>query len=220
MNSHMHGPIQTLVAEHDLILRGTAALSKVLARDQRGGRFSQSFYERALLFFSDFVERVHHAKEERVLFPELELNGIAVIGGPIGWMLEEHVAGKVHIELARKALRDVAGGDADAREVFRREAAALVNLTKVHIEKENGILFRMAERVLGTETADYVAKRFESTERAAGEDADHVRFVSLVEGMEREADPQADLVSRKPGPQPISGDRMRRPSPPGGPSNG
>jgi hemerythrin-like domain-containing protein len=98
---------------------------------------------RALLdFLRTFTDRCHHAKEEKVLFPQLIEAGIAMDNGPLAVMLYEHEQGRLLIRDMQDALDD--GHPMDFALLVSRYAQLLQN----HIEKEESILFVMAERVL------------------------------------------------------------------------
>jgi hemerythrin-like domain-containing protein len=118
-----HNCIEELRADHEKIL---AELDK-LEKDPSG--YAKEF----LKFTAEFAEP-HHHKEEEVLFPALERKGIPNEGGPIGVMLSEH-------EMKRGYVKELAAGNAEA-------AGKIIALLRDHINKENNILYPMAEQVL------------------------------------------------------------------------
>ncbi|HEY6103772.1 MAG TPA: hemerythrin domain-containing protein [bacterium] len=77
-------------------------------------------------------------KEERCLFPALAKAGVPEAGGPVAVMLEEHDRG-------RALLRVMESGAAADR---ARAAREYVGLLREHIDKENGVLFPLADAVL------------------------------------------------------------------------
>ena len=123
---HDHNCIEELRADHEKIL---AELDK-LEKDPAG--YAKEF----LKFTAEFAEP-HHHKEEEVLFPALEQKGIPKDGGPIGVMLAEH-------EMKRGYVKELAGGKIEA-------AGDIISLLRDHINKENNILYPMAEQVLSEE---------------------------------------------------------------------
>ncbi len=116
---------QLLMEEHEIILR---ALDVLEALAQRGVSASQALVD----FFTDFADTHHHAKEEEILFPALEEAGFPHDAGPVGVMLHEHSEGRRLV----KALHDP------------QAALAYAALLRAHIQKENQVLFPMADRAV------------------------------------------------------------------------
>jgi len=174
-------PIETLIAEHDVITKVLDAVDATLRRElAEPGRFDRAFYERAFDFFAGFADRWHHAKEEELLFPELERCGIAAEDGPIGCMLEEHAEGRAFVRTVREALKAHASGDASVEQLVRGTAARFVELLRAHIYKENEALFVMADRVLSDAVRDQMRIRFIDAELASGGDAERRRYVEIA----------------------------------------
>lgn len=133
---HDHNCLEQLRSDHEEIL---AALDKLEA-DPKG-------YAKEFLEFTESFAEPHHHKEEQVLFPALEEKGIPNEGGPIGVMLAEH-------EMKRGFVKELAAGKIEA-------AMKIVNLMRNHINKENNILYPMAEQVLGPEELSGMAHKCE-----------------------------------------------------------
>lgn len=98
--------------------------------------------------FVDFLEhalKVHFRQEEEALFPVLG-RVIGTQGGPIAVMLAEHVEIKEAHDVMKEEL---ASGKPD---VDRLVVAGqrIINVLWPHIEKEDNILFPMAEQYLDT----------------------------------------------------------------------
>jgi hemerythrin-like domain-containing protein len=120
---------QLLREEHEIILR---ALDVLEALAKRGVSANQSLID----FFTDFADVHHHGKEEEILFPALEDAGFPHDAGPVGIMLHEHTQGRQ----LTKALRDPSS--------FAQAALAYAALLRAHIEKENQVLFPMADNAV------------------------------------------------------------------------
>jgi hemerythrin-like domain-containing protein len=138
---------ESLVAEHDVILRVLEALEKEAARVDLGALVRRDFFADAIAFVREFADGVHHRKEEGILFPRMAEAGIPNEGGPIGVMLHEHDQGRAHIRAMDQALAAAADGDGVARRTLIHETRGYVALLRAHIMKENMILFPMADRV-------------------------------------------------------------------------
>lgn len=169
---HTHGgsatPTGMLREEHEVILRALALLERFGQRLEAGKPVDRAGLAWLREFFGTFADRCHHGKEEQHLFPALERHGIPRAGGPLGVMLHEHEEG-------RALLRAMAQGD-DRRtaEAIARYAALL----RAHIDKENGVLFPLAERVLPEEEQRGLAHAFEAVEEAVAGSGAHERILA------------------------------------------
>jgi len=56
-----------------------------------------SHLDQILEFLKVFVDKCHHGKEEKVLFPAMEEAGIPRQGGPISVMFYEHERGRSYV---------------------------------------------------------------------------------------------------------------------------
>lgn len=135
-----HNCIEELKSDHEKIL---AELDKLEA-DPVG-------YAKEFLKFTEEFAEPHYRKEEEVLFPAMEKKGIPKDDGPIGVMLAEH-------EMKRECLKELADGKIEA-------AGKIVSLMRDHINKENNILYPMAEQVLTKEELEEMGHRCEELKK-------------------------------------------------------
>ena len=117
-----------------------------------------------LEFFRLFADQCHHGKEESLLFPFLEQKGIPRQGGPIGVMLHEHEEGRLLIREMGEAAEDYRSGIEGAGARWAKAASGYSSLLRSHIDKENNILFVMAERVLTPADQSQLFQDFEKLE--------------------------------------------------------
>ena len=143
-------PTQELSTEHNAVLVAVQILEKVEAAIAARSDQALGHLEQLLDFFKGFVDRCHHAKEEDVLFPELERRGVKREGGPIGVMLAEHDAGRGHIRAMSEGLDRLRHRDPVGVTAVREGARAYRGLLRAHIHKENSILFPLADRLVPT----------------------------------------------------------------------
>lgn len=97
-------------------------------------------------FFRGYADDCHHRKEEIGLFPLLERHQLETA---IACMLDEHRAGRALLAQLEQAIEV---GDTAA---FVAAGAGYIDLLRAHIEKENCMLFEMADECL---TADEVTE--------------------------------------------------------------
>jgi hemerythrin-like domain-containing protein len=184
--------IDTLMTEHRLIERVLDALDAFSRGLQRNG-FAQpesgaataekQELARFVIFIREFADRCHHGKEEGILFEEMVADGFPSGGGPIAVMLEEHKAGRALVRtLAGMAEQEGAWGAADRKRVAGA-AQEYTTLLRQHIQKEDRILYPMAESRLSPEVMRRIgerAERFEVEQTGAGE---HERLHALAEDL-------------------------------------
>jgi hemerythrin-like domain-containing protein len=147
--------------EHRLILRVLLSLEAAAERLGGGGALPEGLWAGLIGWLRDFADRNHHAKEEGALFPAMIKAGVPARGGPIDVMLEEHAEG-------RALLRLMETGEPDERAGAARR---YVGLLRGHIDKENEILFPLADAVLDERDQAGVSREFANTEVQLGEAA-------------------------------------------------
>ncbi len=146
----MPTPTDILREEHRVILRALDVLESAADHLQRGAALPEGLWRRLIGWFRSFADRSHHAKEERHLFPAMGEAGIPREGGPIGVMLDEHEEGRVLIAIMES------GTPAARAEAARN----YVGLLRGHVEKENGVLFPMADMVLDPSRQEAMEQEF------------------------------------------------------------
>ncbi len=149
---------QDLLNEHEAILHVFSILDKMLISSRNDEERDLNFADELVNFLSIFADKCHHGKEEGILFKELEDRGVPNQGGPIGVMLQEHVLGRQLIALMREALQ---GAD---METFKIHAVEYRDLLRQHIQKENVVLFRLADQIISDEKQAELFERFEEHE--------------------------------------------------------
>jgi len=137
-----------LRSEHEKILAVIACLRAACTAARSGRGFDGDTFRDAADFIRNYADAWHHAKEEVHLFPALESHGIPKEGGPVGVMLYEHEIGRSHVRAILDNLDAASAGDGGAQAEVIQHALGYADLLEAHIQKENGILFNMADRVL------------------------------------------------------------------------
>lgn len=130
----------------------------------------------------NFVDTCHHGKEENILFPALQRLGVANQGGPIGVMLLEHTDGRSYIKGMNDAIDEYASGNKDALIQFVYNAARYVDLMFPHIDKENDILYQMADMRFPQELKDEVLAAFAKVDEELGLDK-YQEYVQTIDNL-------------------------------------
>ena len=176
-------PTDILIEEHDAILVMLNILEKVCHRLDKGERVKEIDLENIVEFFKEFADKCHHGKEEDLLFPALEEYGIPNEGGPIGVMLSEHVTGRENVKGMSDAIANYKKGKESAPEEFIRYAMNYIALLTEHIEKENNILFKMADMHIPQERQRSLVIDFERAEEEKIGPGVHEKYHLLLEEL-------------------------------------
>jgi len=163
-------PIEQLKAEHRIIEKALRALDGLSKRIEQGEAADTVELERLLDFLSSFADQRHHQKEEQCLFPALGLRGMPRDRGPVGILLQEHCTGRAHIAHMRRAATALANGNGSAGLQFAEAAHSYVGLLTAHIQKEDAVLFREAEKLLDERAMQSLQDDFEQAEAEFSED--------------------------------------------------
>ncbi len=176
-------PIETLKGEHRVIERVLTATEQMLA----DGRIDRDFFTGMIDFVRNFADGCHHAKEEDQLFPALERAGVPRHNGPIGCMLDEHEQGRALIRTIQANLDGAARGAADSLARLRSAALHYIALLRHHIEKEDQVLFVMAQRLLDEEEHLRLSRGFDQAEHTPASAGKHERYLKLADELCRTA---------------------------------
>jgi len=151
-----------LRSEHDHILAMIACLRVACAAAKNGDRFDSETFRAGLDFIRNYADAWHHAKEEEHLFPALEGAGMPRQGGPIAVMLHEHVLGRSYARQIADHLEAATSGDDAARSIVLNYTMAYAELLTQHIQKENGILFNMADQIFTPEEQTRLEQNYQT----------------------------------------------------------
>ena len=180
-------PIEELLTEHEAVRSALAILNNIKKQIEYTGKIAYPAHLTQLFnFFSVFVDRCHHGKEEELLFPALEAVGVSRKGGPIGVMLHEHQQGREYVKGMKELLLQYIDGQAGAALELAKHFQAYIDLLNHHIDKENGVLFPMASRHLSAAELNELKSGFDEIETqriGAGKHEDFHRMLCELEGI-------------------------------------
>ena len=173
---------QVMVDEHKLILRMIALVENNTALLEQGKFRNWQFYIDAVDFIRNYADRFHHAKEEDVLFVELINNGMPEKQSPIEAMHMEHNQGRAHVRAIEEAAQKALDGEIGQATVIIENAKGYAALLRGHIEKEDDILYPLAERVLPEEVRARMLDAYARAEqKTPGLEKKYVRLVKSYE---------------------------------------
>jgi hemerythrin-like domain-containing protein len=160
--------------EHEVILRALAVLERIADRLASAKPVSGATLGELVELLQTFADRCHHGKEEDELFPAMRGKGM---GGTLAVFLEEHEEGRGY-------LRTLASGAPSAE----RAAAArrYVGMLRDHIQRENEILFPLADGLFTPEEHRALARTYEEVEVRVMGPGVHERLLTTLARLEAE----------------------------------
>jgi len=167
----------------DLMLKVLSAISD---RSGRNERIQTEHLDGIIEFLSIFVDKCHHGKEEEFLFPALETEGVKRDGGPIGVLLNEHEQGRKLVAKLKDAMKLYTSGENKATISFQSTINEYVALLTEHIEKENNVLFVMADAKLNAAKDTELFEAFERLEKERIGPGKHEEFHELLKRLRHE----------------------------------
>jgi hemerythrin-like domain-containing protein len=174
-----------MVDEHQLILRMIALVECNTALLEAGKFRNWQFYLDAVDFIRNYADRFHHGKEEDVLFTALIRNGMPEKHSPIEAMHMEHDQGRAHVRAMEEAAQRALDGETGQSVIIIEHARDYAALLRGHIEKENDILYPLAERVLPEDVRDDMLAGYRvAEERTPGLEE---KYRKMVEEFEEQA---------------------------------
>jgi len=141
-------PTEELSKEHRVIEKMIGALECLAGRAQNECGLDRVDAEAAIDFIRTFADKMHHGKEEDRLFPAMERHGMSAEAGPTAMMRHEHEIGRAHVRSMAGAVKGASNGEAGDVQVFVEGALGYGSLLRNHIQKEDNILYPMAEQVV------------------------------------------------------------------------
>jgi hemerythrin-like domain-containing protein len=177
-------PTAELSQEHQDILRMIGILGNMADRLEAGEKVEPVHLEEAVDFVRGFADKCHHAKEEDLLFPAMEKAGIPRAGGPLGVMLREHVEGRALVAAMADSIAGVRKGDRDSALRFAENARGYGALLSQHIQKEDRVLYPMADARLSASAQNELAACFAEVERTVVGEGRHREFHAILDRLE------------------------------------
>lgn len=176
---------EVLRHEHKIILKVLDAVRHEAHAIADTGKLSVENLNKMLDFFQVFVDRCHHGKEEEYLFPTMQKRGLPADKGPIPVMLHEHVSGRNAVKAISEALARARQGDAAAKEAVAANLAILDEHLRSHIDKENEVLFPMADKVFTLEDQQALIASFDRHEAEEIGEGVHEKYHQLAHELSK-----------------------------------
>jgi hemerythrin-like domain-containing protein len=153
-------PIHSLKKEHAIILGVLEAAEHEVQEMRRRGAYDAAMIGGMLDFFRNFVHRCHQIKEERFLFVRLQRRISPGEGVSLVPLLRCHDDGRRQLNLIANMLLPAIQEDYWTVMTLADYVATYLELLRAHIEREEELLFPLAESHLTAEDAEELEHQF------------------------------------------------------------
>lgn len=140
-----------LRAEHRIIGNALTALEAMVQAARDSTTVPTEDVRDFVRFCRSYTDGLHHVKEEELLFPALMEAGLPRDVGPIDCMLHEHDRAREMVRQLDQLALAIGARDPAAVAAFVQTAGTLCSVLRAHIQKEDQVLYEMAEQALGDE---------------------------------------------------------------------
>ena len=157
--------IEIMNEEHKYIIRMLHVIRKCCFKILNGEEVIYEDFDKIIDFVRNYADNHHHKKEEKILFVKMveELGEPAEKAVKQG-MLVEHDLGRLHIRELVEALDKLKAGEEEAKLDVIANAISYSHLLTRHIDKEDRVIYKFAERNLKEETMQFVNLECENYE--------------------------------------------------------
>jgi hemerythrin-like domain-containing protein len=128
----------------------------------------------------NFADGVHHAKEEKLLFPKMVEKGFSFDQGPVAVMMSDHVSGRKYVKGISDNLILYKSGDAAVLNDLYKNMRGYIDLLRSHISKENNVLFRMADKAFSNEEQQFLSNEFKKVETNADNEDVNKKYITRI----------------------------------------
>lgn len=180
----MHATEQ-LKKEHEGIKLMLSIMDEICNRLEAGKKVSTKDIDSIIEFIKTFADKCHHAKEEDLLFPAMEEAGIPREEGPIAVMLMEHDQGRSYVKGLGEAAAKYKDGDQKAAGKIIENARNYINLLTQHIDKEENILYNIADMHISEKEQKELLKKFDKIEIERIGKGKHEKFHKLLQSLKK-----------------------------------
>ena len=157
--------IEIMNEEHKYILRMLDIVRKVCFKVMNGEEIVYGDFNKIIDFIKNYADNHHHKKEENILFIKMvEHIGETAEKAVNQGMLVEHDLGRLYVRDLVNALDKVKNGDEEAKLDVIANAISYTHLLARHIDKEDRVIYKFAERNLSDEVMKFVDLECESFE--------------------------------------------------------
>lgn len=176
---------ETLVADHRLISRVLNAFGDFLDETESSG-LDLVELNRFVVFFREFVELLHHEREEEVLFPAMESAGYTRKGAPLAHIHDEHERESALILRLRKLAVSASPPTAVRQERVLETGRELIEFEQAHMQEENELLYPALKKEFSGQTLADLSRRLNTGQAAERRATDQAWLRTLADELVRD----------------------------------
>lgn len=177
---------ETLVDDHRIIARVLNAFESFLEETESSGVLDLVELNRFVVFFREFVELLHHEREEEVLFPAMESVGYARKGAPLGHIHDQHEE-ECALLLKLRKLAVAASPPSSARQARVIETGReLITFEQEHMKKESELLYPAMKKEFAGQTLADLSRKLNTGQAAERRATEQAWLRTLADELARE----------------------------------
>lgn len=176
---------QQLVDEHQAVKLMLSILGKVISGLEAGESVPFEHLDQIMSFIKVFLEKCHHKKEESLLFPAMQ--EVSIPGGAtlIKDIIKEHFTLHEYVGSLDQAVRDYHHQDPKAALKIIDSAKKYIDLLSPHADKEDKVLFPLADQYLSQEKQEQLLNDFDKVETSQIGPGVHEKFHQMLEDLRK-----------------------------------
>ena len=176
--------IEIMNEEHKYILRMLQVIRKCCFKILNNEEVIYEDFDNIIDFIRNYADNHHHKKEEKILFIKMvEELGEAAEKVVNHGMLVEHDLGRLHVRELVSALEKVKVGEEEAKLDVIANAISYTHLLIRHIDKEDRVIYKFAERNLNDEVMKFIDDECENYE--INNEEIRNKYISILEELEK-----------------------------------
>lgn len=148
---------------------------------ESGKEIKHEHLENVVEFLKVFVDKCHHTKEEEYLFPIMRRANVPGSIEIIDSLLEEHEHGRRNVDMIAGAVS--VNMDSEALSTIVKSSRDYIELLTQHINKEDNILFPLADKHLAEKVQENLLKSFEIVEIEKIGEGKHEEFHKMLHNL-------------------------------------
>jgi len=170
-----------LKEEHHAVNLMLKIMDGMCMKIESGKEIKHEHLENVVEFVKVFVDKCHHTKEEEYLFPIMRRANVPGSTEIIDSLLEEHEHGRRSVDMIAGAVS--VNMDSEALSTIVKSSRDYIELLTQHINKEDNILFPLADKHLAEKVQENLLKSFEIVEIEKIGEGKHEEFHKMLHNL-------------------------------------
>jgi len=170
-----------LRSEHVGVRRMLGIMDAMARRLRAGEQVPASDFEGTIEFLRVFVDKCHHTKEEKLLFPAMLAADIA--SSAIAILRADHDRGREAVTRIANGAQRMAEGDKSVSSELAEAILGYTELLQAHIVREERDCFDAADHELPLGTQEKLVTEYERVEREVVGEGRHEAFHAMLDQM-------------------------------------